>query len=469
MYKYHRSFTNFEGTSHSHVYLDASEYAESIRRYGDREHGSLFGGRGLIRAKLRTGDSRLLRLPGEIRNQIYSEVALDAPVVNLFEGRAVLPALGQVCRKVRKEMSGVYEKDVAQDPSKPIHAHVTNFNFHPLSKWLDKYSRDLKDRIEEPRLLCITSVLLSPDCPASSVSPQIPLEERDQQSALDALDNSLRTMEQSLDDWSRTWTACGKLSSNFEGKICEAINFRYDIHNQIVADRSGTAYAVAWNPQTIHRQPYIPRSNPTVKEKMGICYRGDFCHHFLLRNMTRILHRASQGPLRNTSSYRFTTRLKSAMWCSHRWSEYNYVSSFPQHEPLFGYRGPGPFGRLRPSQEEKEIVAFYQWLNRLNITRGVLQQEIEQNWDDASPTRKPEKGTKRTSAQYIEDRRSRDGASREHGRGQVKRRLVDFENISIPNPGMGIFTDDLRLDGITLEEKMELVVWLMEQLELNDV
>jgi len=111
--------------------------------------------------------SRFLTLPGEIRNHIYLQVALDAPTIRLFEGRVVLPPLASVCRQVRKEMSGKYQKDATLNPATPVHVLVTNFNFHSLSRWLDKHSRDLKDKLDAPRVSCITSVLLAPDAAAN--------------------------------------------------------------------------------------------------------------------------------------------------------------------------------------------------------------------------------------------------------------------------------------------------------------
>ena len=116
--------------------------------------------------------STFLTLPGEIRNHIYLQVALDAPIVRLFEGHVVLPPLASVCRQIRKKMNGKYQKDATLNSATPIHALVTNFNFHSLSQWLDKHSRDLKDKQEAPRVLCITSVLLAPDAAADLSTPK---------------------------------------------------------------------------------------------------------------------------------------------------------------------------------------------------------------------------------------------------------------------------------------------------------
>lgn len=81
--------------------------------------------------------SPLLKLPGELRNKIYSLVAEQMSIINVFEGRTVLPPLGLVCRQVRREMLGVYEKELLSDPDSQIVARVCNMNFEPLMQWLD--------------------------------------------------------------------------------------------------------------------------------------------------------------------------------------------------------------------------------------------------------------------------------------------------------------------------------------------
>jgi hypothetical protein len=58
-------------------------------------------------------------------------------------------------------MNDKYQRDATLNPEMPIHALVTNFNFHSLSRWMDKHSRDLKDKLDAPRVLCISSVLLA--------------------------------------------------------------------------------------------------------------------------------------------------------------------------------------------------------------------------------------------------------------------------------------------------------------------
>lgn len=124
-------------------------------------------------SRIQTSDSEtapfpsFLTLPGEIRNHIYLQVALDAPIIRLFESRVVLPPLASACRQIRNEMDGKYQKDATLNPATPVHALVTNFNFHSLSRWLNKHSRDLKDKLVAPRVLCITSVLLAPDATAN--------------------------------------------------------------------------------------------------------------------------------------------------------------------------------------------------------------------------------------------------------------------------------------------------------------
>lgn len=100
------------------------------------------------------------------------QVALDASISRFFEDRVVLPPLASVCRQIRKKMNGKYQRDATLNPETPIHALVTNFNFHSLSRWLDKHSRDLKDKMDAPRGLCITLMLQSPDAAADLSTPK---------------------------------------------------------------------------------------------------------------------------------------------------------------------------------------------------------------------------------------------------------------------------------------------------------
>jgi hypothetical protein len=473
------AFVNFRTERHNRIeYMKATFMAVSIRLWGQAPP----------HYRLRDGDSTFLKLPGEIRNQIYSEVARDTPLIRLFEGRVVLPALGAVCRQVRKEMNGNYERDVSLDPSKPIFALVTNFNFDHLSRWLVKNSRDLNDRLEAPRLLCITSVLLSPDYTVDTLSPHESEENRNRKSALDAHNNSLRNLEHSVETWARTWEArdqrpCFDVeSSGIRGLGSWAVSRgRFGgperISSYIEAHRSGTTYAVTWKARTIHRQHKNSRSNPNGKERTGICYRGDFCHHLLLRNLAEIQKRA----VGDQPTFRFVSWLESAMKMYHTSSAHSLDDSFHQ---LTTYKNsslkPSMFG-LGPTCGEQEVISFYQRLDRLNISRGTFEQEIEQRWDYLLNLGMFPKGTKRTLPQYMEDGRSRDGATREHGRGQVKRcigqrklqspnplRCVEQGQLRIPNPWVGVFKDDLCHDGVTHDENMALVTWMMEHLDLDE-
>jgi hypothetical protein len=427
--------------------------------------------------KVRTGGSPFLNLPGEIRNQIYSEVARSTPLIRLFEGRVVLPALGAVCRQVRKEMRADYEEDVVLDPSKPIVALVTNFNFHHLDRWLNKHSRDLKDKLEAPRLLYITSVLLSPDYTVDTLSPHEPEERRNQQSALDANKNSLCILEHSLETWARTWEAEDASPwFNVETSGIRGLGSRTltrgrfgpeKISSYIIADRSGTRYAVVWRARTIHRQHNVSHCKPIDNERAGICYRGDFCHHFLLRNMREIRKRA----VRDQSSVRLLTWLESATWMYHHTSAHTHDNSFLQMTIHKHDNKHASMFRRSPTTAEQEVVAFYQRLDKLNISRGAFMRELERHWAYRSHSAKlAAKGTKRTFPQYLEDGRPRDGATREHGRGQVRRcvgrRKLGKGHLRIPNRWVGYYTQDLCHDGTTPNKNMALVTQMMEHLYL---
>jgi hypothetical protein len=431
-------------------------------------------GRVPSRDKVRTGGSPFLNLPGEIRNQIYSEVARSTPLIRLFEGRVVLPALGAVCRQVRKEMSPDYEEDVVLDPSKPIFALVTNFNFHHLDRWLNKNSRDLKDRLEAPRLLYITSVLLSPDYTVDTLSLHEPEEKRNRQSALDAHKNSLRTLEHSLETWARTWEA--HYSSpwfDIENSGIRGLGSRTltrgrfgpeKISSYIGADRSGTTYAVVWKARTIHRRHNVSHCNPTDNERTRVCYRRHFCHHFLLRNLREIKKRLRT----NQSAVRFVVWLESAMWIYHHTSAHTHDNSFLQMTIHKRDNKHASMFHRSPTTAEREVVAFYQRLDKLNISRGAFMRELERHRAYRSHSAKlGAKGTKRALSQFMEDGRPRDGATREHGRGQVIR-CIKQGKLRIPNQWVGYSMQDLCHDGITPDENMALLTQMMDHLDLDD-
>ncbi|KAM0723766.1 hypothetical protein Q7P37_000756 [Cladosporium fusiforme] len=111
------------------------------------------------------------KLPGELRNRIYEEVANSSADVNLFKGCIVLPPLANTCRKVRKEMHGKYEVDVLSKPDVGVKAHVFNCNFEPLGKWLDAHASEFSQRVvvkSRSRKLDICMTLTSTEVPESS-------------------------------------------------------------------------------------------------------------------------------------------------------------------------------------------------------------------------------------------------------------------------------------------------------------
>jgi hypothetical protein len=385
------------------------------------------------RYRLHDGDSTFLKLPREIRNQIYSEVAHATPLIRLFEGNMVLPALGAVCHQVRKGMSGDYETDVVLDPSKPIYALVTNFNFNHLSRWLDKNSRDLKDKQKAPRLLYITSVLLSPDYAVDTLSPHKPEDERNQPSALDTHKNSLRRLEHSLETWSRTWTACDEprldvQNSRIRGLGPQAVHSgrigpRPLVYGYIPADRAGTAYTVAWNPLIIHRQHRIPSWYPTDEQKKGVCYRGDSCHHFLFHHMSEIRDRSLNRP----STFRFVCWVECRMSTYYNGSAHFRDDAFQQ---MRVYKNStkkalksSPQKIYNSNYKEQQVVAFYQKLDRINISRGSFHHEIEQDHNYLWRSDMLQKGIKRNLTPLVEEVKPTDSATMEDGRRQQTRGL----------------------------------------------
>ena len=394
----------------------------------------------------------LLSLTGEIRNHIYLHVALDAPTIRLFEGRVVLPPLASVCRKIRKELEGKYQRDATLNPTTPIHALVTNFNFHPLSRWLDKHSRDLKDKLDVPRVLCITSVLLAPDsaanCSTSKESTKVSAVAPDavsEASACDAVDhangilpskgrqkprfvklsvapgtrplfglqlasparetvsskahnpgleahlrtlsdeykNSLRVLEQKLVQWCCTWTSCVPFNDHEKTvhkdrdlwtRIRELRGVRFGGRG----DRGGTRYAIAWRARTIHREhPASRKDRPHRLEKTGLCYRGDFCDHFLFNHLCPLLdlaHRFRSSWLHLAEFIRFEI--------SHRhWDQsHRYPHSFQQSHAAKTQGPPLKLALSKCCHPCKEIIAFYQRLDIYNIRNRVFEREALSVW-----------------------------------------------------------------------------------------
>lgn len=102
--------------------------------------------------------SRLLNLPGELRNEIYTHVARNQDAVRLSEGQIMLPALGGVCKKIRAEMRSIFEQEVVSNSTMDIdiEARVVNFDFDPLFKWLDENDqRSTEDQKQNARVLKI--------------------------------------------------------------------------------------------------------------------------------------------------------------------------------------------------------------------------------------------------------------------------------------------------------------------------
>lgn len=120
-----------------------------------------------------------LRLPPELRNQVYREVALCAPEVKLLDSQIIPPPLANTCRQIRAEMSGSHELDLSSNHHSTIIAHVTNCNFEPLRQWLDLNDANDNDDeasnkrkgVSRPLVICMT--LTSTELPESSPYPKL--------------------------------------------------------------------------------------------------------------------------------------------------------------------------------------------------------------------------------------------------------------------------------------------------------
>jgi hypothetical protein len=86
-------------------------------------------------------ESPLLKLPAELRNNIYEHVSREEKVLKLSAGKIVLPSLGGVCKQIRAELRGIFEQEVISNIHLEIQALIVNFNFAPLLGWLDEHDQ----------------------------------------------------------------------------------------------------------------------------------------------------------------------------------------------------------------------------------------------------------------------------------------------------------------------------------------
>lgn len=237
----------------------------------------------ISRTRDMTSPSPFLALPGELRNKIYTEVAHNASSIKLFEGRVVLPPLAGVCRQVRREMSGNNQAELYLDPAAPIHAHVTNFNFHPLLRWLNAHRQHLKG--EAPRLLVITSVLLAPDFATGIFDPEVSKEKSDRQSSDKAYNNSLRILMQNLESFEpyfEAWRDCDIPDEVAWGDEARSLlqPSLFDPGRARTAEIAGTRFLVCCRAQTIHRNHPASLAGHDGTARKGFCFRGDHCDRF---------------------------------------------------------------------------------------------------------------------------------------------------------------------------------------------
>lgn len=199
-------------------------------------------------------------------------------------------------------------------------------------------------------------------------------EEALRRTTSDECQNSLRVLGQSLDEWCRTWTSCENLCWS------ERADYQHNETREISsvkflgqADRSGTRYVIDWKARTIHREHPIPRAVDTHRLQIrGVCYRGDFCDHFVHRNMEQIIDRAQNR--RQYSRIRFLEWLQFSM-CSAHFVRIIARHSFQQVRTDDGKWDQciHPWERCEPCGE---ILRFYQRVNQYNMDNRVFEQEM---------------------------------------------------------------------------------------------
>ena len=128
---------------------------------------------------------------------------------------------------------------------------------------------------------------------------------------------------------------------------------------------------LVWRPRTIHREhPASRERHPHPLQKVGVCYRGDFCEHFLFRHISQILDRAHQ---RRSPWLKVVQCLQLSMGVRHWIQSHYYHGSFLQRQYPTGLIPDPSFStRCHPC---KEAVSFYLRLDRYNIRNRVFEQE----------------------------------------------------------------------------------------------
>jgi hypothetical protein len=189
----------------------------------------------------------LLRLPAELRNNIYELVAKDQETLILSAGKIVLPPLGGVCRQIRAEMRGIFEQEVISNTALPIISPVVNFNFKPLFDWLDEH-----DRVDGQPATggeCVVRALdIWPECrPDLSLDPHIgntasPEEDRLASLLLHNLTTTMNGWSSELDYHEAMFPWRQSMSPEQYKQSWGADNFRR--HLNFRRERSGHVYEV---------------------------------------------------------------------------------------------------------------------------------------------------------------------------------------------------------------------------------
>jgi hypothetical protein len=192
-------------------------------------------------------ESPLLKLPAELRNNIYEHVSRDEKVLKFSAGKVVLPPLGGVCKQIRAELRGIFEQEVISNTALPIQVLVVNFNFKPLFEWLDEH--DLVDRRPATGCQYVTrELIIWLECrPDFSLDPRIenfasPEERRLASLLLHNLTTTMIGWSSELDIHEARFSWRQRMSSEQYKQTYAADNFRR--HLAFRRERSGHHYQI---------------------------------------------------------------------------------------------------------------------------------------------------------------------------------------------------------------------------------
>lgn len=253
--------------------------------------------------------SRLLNLPGELRNEIYTHVARTQDALRLSEGQIILPALGGVCKKIRAEMRGIFEQEVVSNITMDIdiEARVVNLNFDPLFKWLDENDqRSTEDQKQNARVLKIF-VTCRPELPGGEF-PNLDQRFWDR-SEVKAKENMphllLGNLSATLEGWTFAdkafhRTSTGSHNSGPQRDIRSIGGVRYHVHPRCKRSSTGCHYYVGFIADTTWRdQDFNPFRSPETPlsghDLFATTYRYDREGHRTDRKLALMLLQACES------------------------------------------------------------------------------------------------------------------------------------------------------------------------------